>query len=157
VLSEIGTDMDRWPSEKHFGSWLGLAPCLKKSGGKVLGSGTRAGVNRAAQALRLGARNLQRSKSALGAFFRRVASRRGVPKAITATAYLNCRRNPGNSSGEKCPVLQGLDDFLKLRHGGGVGLNGGRECGPLQDLNHVAQGELAVPFAHPRTQLLCLG
>src|SRR5499426_3296874 len=46
VLSEIGTDMRRWPSEKHFGSWLGLAPNPKKSGGKVQSSATRPGVNR---------------------------------------------------------------------------------------------------------------
>jgi transposase len=87
VLSEIGTDMSRWPSEQHFGSWLGLAPNPKKSGGKVKSSATRPGVNRAAQALRLAAKNLQRSKSALGAFFRRIAARRGLAKAITATAY----------------------------------------------------------------------
>ena len=87
VLSEIGTDMSRWPSEKHFGSWLGLAPNPKKSGGKVQSSATRPGVHRAAQALRLAAKNLQRSKSALGAFFRRIAARRGLAKAITATAY----------------------------------------------------------------------
>jgi transposase len=87
VLSEIGTDMSRWPSEKHFGSGLGLAPNPKKSGGKVKSSATRPGVNRAAQALRLAAKNLQRSKSALGAFFRRIAARRGLAKAITATAY----------------------------------------------------------------------
>jgi len=86
VLSEIGTDMSRWPSEKHFGSWLGLAPNPKKSGGKVQSSATRPGVNRAAQALRLAAKNLQRSQSALGAFFRRIAARRGLAKAITATA-----------------------------------------------------------------------
>ena len=87
IISEIGTDMSRWPSEKHFGSWLGLAPNPKKSGGKVKSSATRPGVNRAAQALRLAAKNLQRSKSALGAFFRRIAARRGLAKAITATAY----------------------------------------------------------------------
>jgi transposase len=87
VLSESGTDMSRWPSEKHFGSWLGLAPNPKKSGGKVKSSATRPGVNRAAQALRLAAQNLQRSQSALGAFFRRIAARRGLAKAITATAY----------------------------------------------------------------------
>jgi transposase len=87
VLSEVGTDMGRWPTEKHFGSWLGLAPCPRKSGGKVLSSATRPGVNRAAQALRLAAKNRQRSRSALGAFFRRVAARRGVAKAITAAAY----------------------------------------------------------------------
>jgi transposase len=87
VLSEIGTDMNQWPSEKHFGSWLGLAPNPRKSGGKVKSSATRPGVHRAAQALRLAAKNLQRSKSALGAFFRRIAARRGLAKAITATAY----------------------------------------------------------------------
>lgn len=87
VLSEIGVDMSRWPSEKEFGSWLGLAPNPKKSGGRLKSSATRPGVNRAAQALRLAARNLRKSRSALGAFFRRVAARRGVPKAITATAY----------------------------------------------------------------------
>ena len=87
VLSEIGTDMSRWPSEKHFGSWLGLAPNPKKSGSRVKASATRPGVNRAAQALRLAAKNLQRSQSALGAFFRRLAARRGLAKASTATAY----------------------------------------------------------------------
>jgi transposase len=87
VLSEVGADMGRWPSEKHFGSWLGVAPCPKKTGGKLLSAQTRPGVSRAAQALRLAARSLRRSQSALGAFFRRVASRRGVGKAITATAY----------------------------------------------------------------------
>lgn len=87
ILSEIGTDMSRWPTTKHFGSWLGLAPCDRKSGGKLLGSRTRPGINRAGQALRLAARCLQRSPSALGAFFRRIAGRRGVAKAITATAY----------------------------------------------------------------------
>jgi transposase len=87
VLSEVGTDMGRWRSEKHFGSWLGLAPCPHKTGGKLLSAATRPGTSRAGQALRLAARNLHRSQSALGAFFRRVASRRGVPKAITATAY----------------------------------------------------------------------
>jgi hypothetical protein len=87
VLSEIGTDMSPWPREKHCGSWLGLAPNPKKSGGRVKSSATRPGVNRAAQALRLAAKHLQRSQRALGAFFRRMAARRGLAKAITATAY----------------------------------------------------------------------
>jgi transposase len=87
ILSEIGVDMKRWASEKAFGAWLGLAPNPKKSGGKLLSAATRPGPNRAAQALRLAARSLHRSQSALGAFFRRLAARRGVPKAITATAY----------------------------------------------------------------------
>lgn len=87
VLSEVGIDMSRWRSDKAFGAWLGLAPNPRKTGGKQKSARTRPGVNRAAQALRLAASNLQKSKSALGAFFRRVAARRGVPKAITATAY----------------------------------------------------------------------
>src|SRR5438128_9461391 len=65
LLSEIGTDMSRWPSEKHFCSWLGLCPQHKISGGKVLSRRVRPGVNRAAQALRLAARSLGHSKSAL--------------------------------------------------------------------------------------------
>jgi transposase len=87
VLSEIGTDMSRWRSDRAFGAWLGLAPNPKRSGGRLKSARTRPGVNRAAQALRVAAQGLHRSKSALGAFFRRVAARRGVPKAITATAY----------------------------------------------------------------------
>ena len=87
IISETGTDMSPWENERKFGAWLGLAPNPKKSGGKLKSAATRAGANRAAKALRLAARNLHRSKSALGAFFRRIASRRGVPKAITATAY----------------------------------------------------------------------
>jgi transposase len=86
VLREMGTDRSRWPSEKHCGSWLGLAPNPRKSGGKVKSSATRPGVHRAAQALRCAAKNLPRSQSALGAFFRRIAARRGLAKAITATA-----------------------------------------------------------------------
>jgi transposase len=87
ILSEIGTDMSRWPSVKHFTSWLGLCPQHKKTGGKVKSSRTRPGSNRAAQALRLAANSLHRSKSGLGAFFRRMKSRLGAGKAVTAAAH----------------------------------------------------------------------
>ena len=87
VLSEVGLDMSAWKTEKHFGSWLGLAPDNRISGGKVLKRGTRKVVNRAATALRLAAWNLIRSQSALGAKFRRLRTRLGAPKAITAMAY----------------------------------------------------------------------
>lgn len=87
ILSEIGVDMNRWPSAKHFGSWLGLAPGTKISGGKVLSSKTKPSSNRAATLLRVAASTLHRSQSALGAFFRRQKARLGAPKAITATAY----------------------------------------------------------------------
>lgn len=87
VISETGTDMSRWNSEKHFASFLGLCPDNRISGGKVLKRGTRRVVNRAATALRLAAWTLLRSKSALGAKFRRLRARLGAPKAITAMAH----------------------------------------------------------------------
>jgi transposase len=87
LISEIGTDMSRWPTEKHFGSWLGLAPGTKISGGKKISSRTKPSNNRAATLFRLAAHTLHHSHSALGAFLRRQKARIGAPKAITATAY----------------------------------------------------------------------
>jgi transposase len=87
VISEIGTDMSPWATVKHFTSWLGLCPQHKKTGGKVKSSRTRPGSNRAAQALRLAAYSLLRNKSALGAFVRRLRSRLGAAKAVTAAAH----------------------------------------------------------------------
>lgn len=87
LISEIGLDMSKFPSVKHFCSWLGLCPNWKKTGGKVKSSRTRPGSNRAAAVLRLVASNLHSSKGALGAFLRRMKGRLGVPQAITATAH----------------------------------------------------------------------
>lgn len=87
IVSEIGTDISKWPTAKHFGSWLGLAPGTKISGGKKLSSKTKPSANRAAAMLRMVASTLHRSHSALGAFLRRQKARLGAPKAITATAY----------------------------------------------------------------------
>jgi transposase len=87
ILAEIGTDMSRWPSVKHFCSWLGLAPQHKISGGKGLARHVRPGAHRVALALRLAARTVQHARTALGAFSRRMRSRLGAPKAITATAH----------------------------------------------------------------------
>ena len=87
VVSEIGTDMTRWQSAKHFASWLGLSPNNRITGGKVMSSKTKPSANRAAAALRLAAHGLHRSDSALGAFLRRKKAQLGAPKAITATAH----------------------------------------------------------------------
>jgi transposase len=87
VLSETGLDMTKWPSAKHFGAWLGLAPNNRVSGGKILSRRTTPTANRAATALRVAAQTLHHSRSALGAFLRRKAAHLGMPKAITATAY----------------------------------------------------------------------
>jgi transposase len=87
ILAEIGTDMSRWKTAKHFASWLGLSPGTKVSGGKILSSATKPVANKAAAALRMAAFTLFNSKSALGAYLRRQRSRLGAPKAITATAH----------------------------------------------------------------------
>jgi transposase len=87
ILAEIGTDMTRWKTAKHFASWLGLSPGTKVSGGKVLSSATKPVANKAASAFRMAAFTLFNSKSALGAYLRRQRARLGAPKAITATAH----------------------------------------------------------------------
>jgi transposase len=86
LVGECGTDMTKWPSAKHFTSWLTLAPGNKISGGKLLSSKTRRSSNRAAAHLRLAAVTLGRTQTALGAFYRRLSSRVGKAKAVTATA-----------------------------------------------------------------------
>jgi hypothetical protein len=86
LLAEIGTDMSRWPTEKHVTSWLTLAPHNKISGGRLLSSKTQPSANRAAGILRMAAMSLGRTETALGAFYRRLAYRVGKAKAITATA-----------------------------------------------------------------------
>ena len=87
VVSESGIDMSRFATEKHYSSWLGLCPNHQITGGKVRRRRTRRVRNRAAQALRVAAQSLHRSKTALGAYFRRMRSRLGPAKAITATAH----------------------------------------------------------------------
>jgi transposase len=87
VISEVGVDMTRWPTEAHFASWLGLCPDNRVTGGKVIRRGTRHVVNRAATALRIAATTLLRSQSYLGAQYRRLRGKLGAPKAITAMAH----------------------------------------------------------------------
>jgi len=86
VISESGVDLSRFPTDKHYVSWLGLAPGTKKSGHRVLSSRSRRTTNRAATALRLAAQSLLRSDSELGAFGRTLRARIGAEKAITAVA-----------------------------------------------------------------------
>jgi len=87
ILSEIGTDMSKWPTVKHFTSWLGLSPNNSKTGGKIIRTKTKKTDSRANLAFRQGAAALGRSKSALGQFYRRMKSKLGTPKAVVATAH----------------------------------------------------------------------
>jgi transposase len=88
ILTEVGMDLSSFPSENHFVSWLRLSPRTAISGGKPLHkkkpNGT--GATRIAGVLRMAAVSLQRSKSALGAAFRRKARHKGGAVAVFATA-----------------------------------------------------------------------
>jgi transposase len=87
IISEIGTDMELFPTVKHFCSWLGLAPHNDKSGGKVLRSRTMKVRNRANQAFRQAAQSVAQSHSSFGAYYRAMRTRLGPRQAIVATAH----------------------------------------------------------------------
>jgi len=87
LISEVGLDMSRWKTESHFASWLGLCPDNRITGDRVVARGTRRVVNRAATALRQAANTLIRSRSYLGAQYRRFRTKLGAPKAVTAMAH----------------------------------------------------------------------
>jgi len=87
IISELGTDYTRFPSEKHFASFVGLAPPLGKSAGKNVRQKKRCkNTSRVGRALRMAASTLYRSQSELGAFFRNVARRSDRKAAVLATA-----------------------------------------------------------------------
>jgi transposase len=140
VISEIGLDMARWRSEKHFASWLGLCPDNRISGGKVLSSHTRHVVNSAADALRIAAASLQNSKTALGAFYRRMRAKLGAASAITATAHKLARIIYRLLKHGELYVRQGMEDYEKkyrqrlLHHLQKTAANFGFQLIPTQQL-----------------------
>jgi transposase len=91
IITEIGTDMSKFPNEKHFCSWLGLAPKNEISGGKILVSRTLKTRNRAGQAFRLAAVSVMRADCVFGVFYRRMKSRLGPAQATVATAHFIAR------------------------------------------------------------------
>lgn len=115
VISECGVDMTRFPSEKNMASWLGLCPNNKKTGGRIHSRHTRRIKNRAADALRRAAQALHRSKSALGAEYRRLSDRLGAPKAITAMAHKLARLIYRLLKHGEAYVSEGLEQY-ETRH-----------------------------------------
>ncbi|MGH9637985.1 MAG: IS110 family transposase, partial [Candidatus Angelobacter sp.] len=113
VLTEVGPDLSRFRSEKHFASWLGLCPDNRISGGKVLGSRTRRVINRVSDALRIAAMALERSQSALGAFHRRMKARLGAAEAVTATAHKLARLIYRLLKHGEAYVRKGMADYEK--------------------------------------------
>lgn len=86
ILSEVGFDMRKWKTAKHFTAWLNLAPNNKISGGKILSSKIPRKKNHAGQMFKMAAFAVQRSKNWLAIFYHRIKSKSGAKKAITATA-----------------------------------------------------------------------
>lgn len=103
LVSECGTDMSKWPTAKHFTSWLCLTPANKISGGKVLSSHTRRSKNRITALLRLAAANVGKTDSALGAFYRRLSTRIGKSKAVDS----NCTES-GDTVLQHTEIRSGL-------------------------------------------------
>ena len=87
ILAEIGTDMSKWPTEKHFTSWLGLAPHNDVSGGRVIRSRTLPTNNLAGQAFRQAATSVSRGPTAFGAYYPRKRAQGGPMFAQVVTAH----------------------------------------------------------------------
>jgi transposase len=87
ILAELGVDVSRFATEKHFASWLGVCPRQYESNKSKKKRGPRKGKNRIAIALRMAAQGLGKTKSPLAMFYRRIKSRIGGKGAITATAH----------------------------------------------------------------------
>jgi transposase len=113
LLTEVGPNVSRFKTEKHFCSWLGLCPDNRISGGKVLSSKTRRVVNRATDALRMAASTLERSQSALGGFYRRMKARLGAAEGVTATAHKLARIVYRLIKHGETYVRQGMEDYEK--------------------------------------------
>jgi transposase len=113
LLTEVGPNLSRFRSEKHFCSWLGLCPDNRISGGKVLSSRSRRVVNRASDALRMAATTLERSQSALGGFYRRMKARLGAAEAVTATAHKLARIIYRLIKHGEAYVRQGMEEYEK--------------------------------------------
>jgi transposase len=86
VVAEVGPDLSAWKTERHWASWLNLAPKRDVSGGKVIRHIHQHHTNRVGNAFRLAAQALFRRESYLGAKYRYLRAKLGAGKAIKAMA-----------------------------------------------------------------------
>lgn len=86
-IAEVGTDMTKWKSSKHFAAWLNLAPNSKISGGKILSSKRMKKKNKAGQILKQAASSISNSKDPLGDYYRKMRSKLGGKSAVMSTAH----------------------------------------------------------------------
>ena len=116
IISEIGMDMSKWPTAKHFAAWMGLAPKNDITGGRVRRSRILPGNRRASQALRMAAQSLLKSKSALGAYARIMRARIGPQQAIVATAHKLARIIYTMLKDKKPFIAASAEDYDKAQH-----------------------------------------
>jgi len=143
ILSEIGVDVSKFPTEKHFANWLGLCPQTSRSNKTEKRRRARKGSGRLKQAFRMCAQAVGRSYSPLGTFYRRIRSRIGGRGACTATAHKLARLVYRMLKYGKEYVAKGMAEYeAKLkeqaeralkRKGKGVGLRVGAEVGGSRD------------------------
>jgi len=107
LISEIGTDMNRWRSGKHFAAWLNLVPNTKITGGKIMSSKMQRKKNHAGQALRMACSNMVSAKSPMGEYARKMRGRLGNKGGVVATAH-KLSRTIYTMIKEKSPYNQGL-------------------------------------------------
>lgn len=88
IIAEVGTDMSKFPTAKHFTSYLGFAPHNKITGGVIISSRTDRIKSHAAQAFKKVIPSISRGKTALACFYHRIAAKAGTGKAIVAV----CRK-----------------------------------------------------------------
>lgn len=117
IISEIGTDISRWPTLKQFCSWLKLTPNNQISGGKVLRNANYNKTPKAARALRMAVSGLyhENNPTALGVFFRRMKAKKGPRAAITAAAHKLARLLYNLLKTGKKFIEPGADDYLELQ------------------------------------------
>jgi transposase len=87
IVAEVGADVRRFPTAGHLASWVGLCPGHDESAGKRRSGKTRRGNRWLRGALVEAAHSATRTKTYLGAQFRRLKTRRGPKKAMVAVAH----------------------------------------------------------------------
>lgn len=88
VLAELGTDMSRFPSDRHAAAWGGLCPSNKESGGRRYAARSRQGNKALKRALTEAGQAAGRSRNTyLGAQYRRIGARRGKKRGALAVGH----------------------------------------------------------------------
>jgi hypothetical protein len=88
IVAEVGVGLSAFADAKHLASWAGLCPGNRESGGKRMSGRTRKASRYVKRAMCQAAWAASHTKNTyLSAFYRRMAIRKGAPKAVMALAH----------------------------------------------------------------------